>query len=173
MQVEEVGLEGVLLLKPTCFADDRGFFMEMYHAQKYADLGISGFVQVNWSHSRKGTIRGLHYQVAPHEQGKLVWCVKGEVFDVAVDIRPKSSTFGKWIGIWLSSEQHNQLWVPAGFAHGLCATSDEVEFLYACTKIYHPESERTITFDDPELAIEWPVPVVSEKDRKGIRFSEV
>ena len=162
-------LPEVLIIEPAVFSDDRGFFHEMYHAEKYGKAGItSAFVQDNRSRSRKGTLRGLHYQIR-NPQGKLIWALSGEIFDVAVDIRRNSSTYGKWTGHILSGENKKALYIPPNFAHGFCVLSDEAEVLYKCTDFYSPEHERCIRWDDPDLAIDWPVknPVLSEKDKHG------
>lgn len=175
MKVTEIGIPGVLLIEPKVFEDDRGFFMETYHAERYARHGITGkFVQDNHSKSVKGTLRGLHYQLG-RPQGKLVRVIQGEVFDVAVDVRKGSPHFGKWVGMILSSENKRQLFIPEGFAHGFCVTSETAEFLYKCTDFYAPEEERGIRWNDPGLAINWPVknPVISEKDRSFPGLSEM
>lgn len=166
MIVLETGLPGVLLLEPKVFGDERGFFLETFQAARYAGIGISApFVQDNWSRSTRGTLRGLHFQ-DPHAQGKLVQVVRGSVYDVAVDIRRGSPTFGRWEGHELSEQNKRQLWVPAGFAHGFVVTSAECDFLYKCTEYYRPEIERAIAWNDPALAIPWPItdPVLSAKD---------
>ena len=145
MKFHETALPGVMTVEPTVFDDPRGYFYEAYHRDKFAEAGIDyPFVQDNHSHSIKGTIRGLHYQLDPHAQGKLVRTIAGEIFDVAVDIRPSSPTFRKWVGVVLSANNKRQLWVPPGFAHGLCALSDTVDVIYKCTALYAPEYERSI-----------------------------
>jgi len=162
----ETPLPGVVLVEPQVFGDARGFFMETYHLEKFRRAGIGEtFVQDNHSFSRKGVLRGLHYQVG-RPQGKLVRVVSGEAFDVAVDIRRGSPTFGRWHGVRLSAENRRMLYVPPGFAHGFCALSDDVHFLYKCTDLYAPELDRGIRWDDPDIGIEWPVsgPVLSPKD---------
>jgi len=167
MKVEQTSLPGVLLIEPKVFGDSRGFFLESYHHQRYAEAGIAAvFVQDNHSRSSHGVLRGLHYQVR-HPQGKLVSVVAGEVFDVAVDIRSGSPHFGKWFGCVLSAENHRQLWVPPGFAHGFCTLSETADFLYKCTDYYHPEDEGGVLWNDPDLAIAWPVasPALSAKDQ--------
>ncbi len=167
MRVEQTSLPGVLLIEPKVFGDSRGFFLESYHHQRYAEAGIDAvFVQDNHSRSSHGVLRGLHYQVR-HPQGKLVSVVAGEVFDVAVDIRSGSPHFGKWFGCVLSAENHRQLWVPPGFAHGFCTLSETADFLYKCTDYYHPEDEGGVLWNDPDLAIAWPVasPALSAKDQ--------
>lgn len=157
----------VLIIEPKVFTDSRGFFLETYQEQRYSHHGIgSRFVQDNTSYSRKGVLRGLHYQIG-RPQGKLVWVLKGEIFDVVVDIRKSSPTFGKWFGMFLSESGLKQLFIPEGFAHGFCVTSDEAIFCYKCTDYYSPSDERGIRWDDPTLSIDWPVanPIVSEKDQ--------
>ncbi len=166
MKFHETSLPGVLLVEPTVFEDPRGYFYEVHHRDKFAAAGIDvSFVQDNHSHSTKGTIRGLHFQ-EPHAQGKLVRAVGGEIFDVAVDIRKGSPHFGEWTGHVLSEANRLQLWVPAGFAHGLCALSDTVDVIYKCTDVYAPDAEHSIIWNDPDIAIEWPIadPTLSEKD---------
>ncbi|NOY52620.1 MAG: dTDP-4-dehydrorhamnose 3,5-epimerase [Deltaproteobacteria bacterium] len=168
-------LDGLLLIEPKVFGDDRGFFLETYEKKRYGEAGISDeFVQDNLSFSQHGVLRGLHYQ-KPNSQGKLVYVLRGEVFDVAVDIRAGSPTFGQWYGVTLSSENRRQLWVPAGFAHGFCVTGEAALFAYKCTDYYAPQSEVTIRWDDPAIGIDWPVkdPVISEKDAKGILLGEM
>jgi dTDP-4-dehydrorhamnose 3,5-epimerase len=170
----------VLIVKPTVFGDARGFFMETYRASLYAAAGIdTNFVQDNHSGSGKGTLRGLHYQIR-QAQGKLVRAIVGEVFDVAVDLRRGSDTFGKWVGEVLSAENKLQLWVPPGFAHGFYVMSDWAEFVYKVTDYYAPEWERTLLWNDPDLGIDWPLiegekPALSGKDRVGktLREAEV
>ncbi|HKJ09331.1 MAG TPA: dTDP-4-dehydrorhamnose 3,5-epimerase [Gammaproteobacteria bacterium] len=164
----------VVLIEPRVFGDERGFFMETYHEGKFAEAGITArFVQDNHSRSGAGVLRGLHYQLR-HPQGKLVRVTQGEVFDVAVDIRRGSPTFGRWVGYVLSGENKRQLYVPPGFAHGFCTLSDTVDFLYKCTDLYHPEDEQGIAWDDPDLAIAWPDMdfVLSDKDRAYPRLRD-
>ena len=159
-------LTEVIIVEPEIFKDDRGFFTEMYHREKYEAAGIYlPFVQDNRARSRRGTLRGLHYQIG-RPQGKIVWALDGEVFDVAVDIRRGSPTFGKWTSYILSNENKTGLFIPPDFAHGYCVLSKEAEVFYKCTDIYAPEQERCIRWNDPDLAIEWPIndPVMSEKD---------
>jgi len=168
MKVKKLEIPGLLLIEPAVFSDERGFFMETYHASRYASFGIPDrFVQDNHSKSAKGTLRGLHYQLGS-PQGKLVRVTNGEVFDVAVDIRKGSPWFGKWIGVYLSAENKHQLYIPEGFAHGFCVTSDSAEFQYKCTDYYEPAEERGIIWNAPDIGIEWPVkePLVSDKDRR-------
>ena len=167
----------VILIEPEVFGDSRGFFMETWHAEKFKDAGIDmQFVQDNHSKSAQGILRGLHYQVE-QSQGKLVRVITGEVFDVAVDLRQKSPSFGQWVGKTLTAENKHMLWVPPGFAHGFYVISDEAEFVYKCTDFYTPEYERCIRWDDPDLAINWPLPagqspVLSGKDQEGTSFKQ-
>jgi dTDP-4-dehydrorhamnose 3,5-epimerase len=173
--VTPLGIPEVLLVEPAVFGDARGFFMESFSARRYADAGIPGpFVQDNVSRSRRGVLRGLHLQ-HPHAQGKLVSVLEGEVFDVAVDVRVGSPTFGRWVGEYLSAGNHRQLWVPAGFAHGFVVTSDDALFSYKCTEYYRPDAERAVRWDDPRLGITWPVdaPVVSAKDQAGLALDRI
>lgn len=175
MMVTPTELPGVILIEPTVFRDARGLFLESYQVQRYAEVDIPGpFVQDNHSRSRQGVLRGLHYQLQ-HPQGKLVWVTRGEVFDVAVDIRQGSPTFGRWVGVVLTEDNHRQLYVPAGFAHGFCVLSDTADFLYKCDNFYHPEDEEGILWCDPDLAISWPVsaPMLSLKDQHYPRLAEV
>ncbi|MGE3541411.1 MAG: dTDP-4-dehydrorhamnose 3,5-epimerase [Candidatus Tectimicrobiota bacterium] len=167
MEVSATPLPGVYLIVPRVFVDCRGFFMETWQASRYAQAHIPGpFVQDNYSHSSRGTLRGLHYQLT-YPQGKLVWVMQGEVFDVAVDIRRGSPTFGQWYGTLLSGENHHQLYIPAGFAHGFCVLSESADFCYKCTNVYRSGDEYGLRWDDPRLAIPWPLsaPLLSEKDR--------
>lgn len=171
MQIVPTTLPDVLIIEPKVFGDERGFFFESFNELRWRELtGIDlPFVQHNHSRSTQGVLRGLHYQIQ-QPQGKLVRVVVGEVFDVAVDIRRSSPTFGQWFGALLSAENKLQMWVPTGFAHGFCVTSDAAEFLYLTTDYYAPEHERCILWNDPNLAIGWPMttePNVSEKDRNG------
>ena len=155
----------VILLEPKRYEDARGAFMETFREDVYGEAGIPGlFVQDNLSHSRKHVLRGLHFQT---RQAKLVTVVRGEVFDVAVDIRPESKRFGQWIGVTLSAENHRQLYIPTGFAHGFCVLSDEASVWYKTTDVYRPEEEGGLAWDDPTVAVEWPVedPILSERDR--------
>lgn len=169
MTVTETALPGVLLLEPRVFRDERGWFLETWRDARYAEAGVAPrFVQDNVSVSRRGVIRGLHYQ-EPGAQGKLVSVLRGRVLDVAVDVRAGSPTFGRWVGYELSDENGHQLWIPEGFAHGFSVLSGEAVFAYKCTAPYVPAGERTVRWDDPDLAIDWRVadPVVSDKDREG------
>lgn len=166
MLVETIDMPGVLVLTPKVYGDDRGFFLETWNDTRYRELGITEpFVQDNWSRSRKGILRGLHFQ-EPNAQGKLVWCAKGSVYDVAVDLRPTSPTRFQWFGLELSEENKKQLWLPKGFAHGFCVTSDTADFVYKCTDLYRPENERSLKWNDPTLGIVWPItdPLLSKKD---------
>ena len=177
MQALPLAIPDVVLFTPKVFGDARGFFYESFNARVFAEAtGLApDFVQDNHSRSSKNVLRGLHYQLAPHAQGKLVRVVQGEVFDVAVDIRRSSPTFGKWVGAVLSAENHNQLWIPPGFAHGFITLSDTAEFLYKTTDFYSTQSERCIAWNDPEIGIEWPSdcsPLLSEKDQKGLPLSQ-
>lgn len=174
MKTTPTELPEVLLIHPDVHRDDRGFFVESFHAERYASVGIAEpFVQDNHSRSTRGTLRGLHAQVS-QPQGKLVRVTQGEVFDVAVDIRRDSPTFGRHVGVVLGAEDFSQLWIPEGFAHGFCVLSETAELQYKCTRPYDPSSELTIAWNDPEIAIHWPVdtPTLSEKDRAGFRLSE-
>jgi dTDP-4-dehydrorhamnose 3,5-epimerase len=170
MIVETTPLPGVLLIKPEVFGDSRGYFLESWNRRRYAEIGLDrDFVQDNQSLSRRGILRGLHFQ-NPEAQGKLVQVLQGEVFDVAVDIRRGSPTFGQWYGAVLSEENHHQLWVPEGFAHGFCVTSELALFAYKCTDFYNPKAEFSLRWDDPDLGIPWPVetPALSAKDQAGV-----
>lgn len=171
MNVTELSLPGVLLIEPKVHGDARGFFTELFQAERYAQHGVrEPFVQDNLSLSRRGVLRGLHFQ-NPHAQGKLVSVLTGEVFDVAVDIRRGSPTFGRWTSAILSGTNHHQLWIPAGFAHGFLVMSDEALFSYKCTELYHPAAERVIRWDDPEIGIAWPLtepPSLSARDQTGV-----
>jgi dTDP-4-dehydrorhamnose 3,5-epimerase len=176
VKVIETEIPGVLLLEPKVFGDERGFFMETYRREGYADLGIPvGLVQDNLSYSRHGVLRGLHVQ-HPHVQGKLVQVFSGEVFDVAVDIRRESPTFGHWVGAILSGQNKRQFWVPPGFAHGFCVTGQDALFAYKCSDYYHPETELSIRWDDPDIGVEWPLdgpPELSRKDVEALRLKDV
>ena len=166
MKVVNTALEGVLLIQPSVFSDYRGFFLETYHYQRYTDVGISAeFIQDNMSSSKIGVLRGLHYQ-HPHDQAKLVQVVLGKVFDVAVDIRMGSPSFGKWQSAVLSDENKKQLFIPEGFAHGFCVLSDSAIVTYKCNNVYTPDSERGVHWADQTINISWPVsdPILSEKD---------
>jgi dTDP-4-dehydrorhamnose 3,5-epimerase len=179
MQITATPLAGLFILEPKVFGDERGFFYESYNERRFAELTGLGaqvprFVQDNHSKSAKNVLRGLHYQVR-QAQGKLVRVAAGEVFDVAVDIRKSSPTFGKWFGITLSAENKRQLWIPEGFAHGFITTSESSEFLYKTTDYWAPEHERCIVWNDPDIAIQWPIagaPVLSAKDAQGKRLGD-
>jgi dTDP-4-dehydrorhamnose 3,5-epimerase len=169
------GIPGVVLVEPDVHADDRGFFLESYHARKYRDGGIDvEFVQDNHSRSRRGTLRGLHMQLA-HPQGKLVRALTGSVFDVCVDVRIGSPTFGRHVTATLDDVAHRQIYVPPGFAHGFAVTSDEAEIEYKCTDFYAPGDELSILWNDPEIGIAWPIhePILSDRDRAGSRLADV
>jgi dTDP-4-dehydrorhamnose 3,5-epimerase len=175
MKVEATPLEGVMLLTPQVFGDDRGFFMETFNSAKTADKGIPEFfAQDNHSRSSMGVLRGLHFQ-QPQWQGKLVRAIAGEIFDVAVDIRDGSKTFGQWFGVFLNSDNKQQLYVPPGFAHGFCVTSDVADVAYKCTSDYQPTQETSIRWNDPEIGIKWPIedPLLSDKDKIAPLLSEV
>lgn len=166
MRAVATPLSGVLVIEPVVHRDERGFFFEVFHQAKFETLGVPvRFVQDNHSRSRRGTLRGLHLQTR-NLQGKLVRCVAGEVFDVAVDVRRGSPSFGRWHGERLSAENFRQLWIPPGFAHGFCVLSDAAEIEYKCTALYDPENDLAIAWNDPEIGIDWPVaePVLSAKD---------
>ena len=176
MNIIETNIPEVLIIEPRVFGDERGFFFESFNQRKFSELtGIDkSFVQDNHSLSSKGVLRGLHYQIK-QPQGKLVRVVRGEVFDVAVDLRKSSSSFGQWVGAVLSEENKRQFWVPEGFAHGFVVLSDEAEFLYKTTSYYAPEYERCIRWDDTDLSIDWSYddePLVSEKDAHGQSFKQ-
>ena len=177
MQVIETAIPDVKIIEPKVFGDERGFFMETYrHAWFKQHCADVEFVQDNHSKSAKGILRGLHYQLQ-QTQGKLVRVSAGSVFDVAVDMRKNSPSFGTWVGVELSAQNSRQLWVPAGFAHGFYVTSDVAEFIYKCTDYYHPESEVSIAYNDPSLNIKWPIPVsdtpiLSTKDKLGVSFNQ-
>lgn len=174
MHIQSTSIPDVLILEPTVFGDDRGFFYESFNKNRFAELtGVtSEFVQDNHSKSAKGVLRGLHYQIL-QPQGKLVRVTAGEVFDVVVDLRKSSPTFGKWVGVVLSAVNKRQLWVPEGFAHGFVVTSDSAEFLYKTTDYWAPEFERCILWNDPAIGIDWPLdtePLLSGKDKTGTRL---
>jgi dTDP-4-dehydrorhamnose 3,5-epimerase len=177
MKAEITSIPDVLILTPRVFEDERGFFMETYQGEKFAALGIKeSFVQDNHSRSKQGVLRGLHYQIR-HAQGKLMRAVLGDVFDVAVDIRRFSPTFGQWVGVHLSAENKQQLWIPPGFAHGYYVMSGWAEIAYKVTDYYAPQWERTILWNDPQIAVEWPVLsdiplLISSKDQDGVPLSQ-
>jgi dTDP-4-dehydrorhamnose 3,5-epimerase len=177
MNVIKTKLNDVLIFEPKVFGDERGFFMETFRQDMFSQhTGVPELVQDNHSKSAQGILRGLHYQTE-HTQGKLVRATQGSVYDVAVDLRKSSSTFGQWIGVELSAENKRQLWVPAGFAHGFYVTSEQAEFVYKCSDYYYPQSEISIKWDDPELGIDWPLvegaaPNLSAKDAQGMAFAD-
>lgn len=174
MKTRQTSLEGLLIIEPRIFSDSRGFFYETFQQQRYTELGLTSFVQDNTSRSTKNVLRGLHYQL-PQAQGKLVYVTLGSVFDVAVDIRRNSPTFGKWFCITLSDENHLQLYIPPGFAHGFCVLSDEADFHYKCSEFYTPHCEHGIAWNDPQLNIPWPVknPILSPKDETYATLAEI
>ncbi|MBF8806917.1 dTDP-4-dehydrorhamnose 3,5-epimerase [Pseudomonas asiatica] len=177
MRALPLAIPEVFLFTPKVFGDDRGFFYESFNARVFSEVtGLQpDFVQDNHSRSVKGVLRGLHYQLSPHAQGKLVRVVQGEVFDVAVDIRRSSPTFGKWVGAVLSAENKQQLWIPTGFAHGFITLSETAEFVYKTTDFYSAKSERCIAWNDPQIAIEWPFegePLLSAKDQQGVALCQ-
>ena len=172
MRVVESRISGLKIIEPRVFGDNRGFFIETWQKERYLEYGMNlDFVQDNLSYSKKGVLRGLHLQ-DPCPQGKLVYVLQGAVFDVAVDVRPGSPTYGEWESVELSSENRRQFYVPPGMAHGFCVTSDTALFTYKVTDFYHPEHEMTILWNDPDIGIEWPVeePALSAKDASGLRL---
>ncbi|MBL0352625.1 MAG: dTDP-4-dehydrorhamnose 3,5-epimerase [Candidatus Dechloromonas phosphoritropha] len=177
MNVIQTGITGLLILEPRVFGDDRGIFFESFNRNIFREAtGVDAeFVQDNQSRSEKNVLRGLHYQVSPRAQGKLVRVVQGAVFDVAVDIRKDSPTFGQWVGETLSAENKKQVWIPPGFAHGFLTLTDSAEFLYKTTDYYSPDHERCIAWDDPKIGINWPLTatafIISEKDRRALPLS--
>lgn len=174
MMIVETKIPGLIIIEPKVFGDNRGFFLETWNKERYRTAGIpEDFVQDNVSLSRRGVLRGLHFQ-NPHRQGKLVYVLQGDVFDVAVDIRLGSPTFGQWVGIALSAENKLQLYIPRGFAHGFCVTSETALFVYKCTDFYNQGAEGCILWNDPALGIDWPVlaPELSAKDREGIPLAD-
>lgn len=174
MKISTTFIQGLLVIEPRVFHDNRGYFVETWQQQRYADAGLPEFVQDNLSRSRKGVLRGLHLQF-PQPQGKFVSVVEGEVFDVAVDLRRGSPTFGKWHAETLDARSGRQFYVPPGFAHGFVVTSDSAVFAYKCTDYYNPKGEMTLRWNDPAIGIQWPVdvPEVSEKDSQGMLLSEI
>jgi dTDP-4-dehydrorhamnose 3,5-epimerase len=174
VKTSPTSLPGVLIVEPRTFGDDRGWFMETYNAATFRDLGLpETFVQDNHSQSIRGVVRGLHYQL--HEpQGKLVRCTRGAIFDVAVDIRRSSPTFGKWTGVELTAENKLMLWIPPRFAHGFSVLSDEAEVIYKCTTLWHPQSDRSLLWNDPTLGIDWRVasPIIAPKDAAALPLAE-
>lgn len=177
MKIFKTALPGALIIEPRVFGDERGFFMETWNAAAFAATGLDlAFVQDNHSRSQKGVLRGLHFQ-NPGPQGKLVRVTNGAVFDVAVDLRTCSPTFGKWVGVELSAANKRMFWVPEGFAHGFLTLEDDTDFLYKCTAPYAPQSEFTLAWNDPAVGIEWPAierePIISEKDSRGLSLADV
>ena len=175
MKITTTALPGVLIIEPKAFGDARGFFLETFQSERYAKAGITlPFVQDNHSRSQRGVLRGLHLQ-SNRPQGKLVSVSRGSVFDVAVDIDPQSATFGQYVGIELSDDNHLQLWIPPGYAHGFCVLSEVADFQYKCTDFYYPEDEAGIIWNDPDVNIAWPLdnPLLSEKDQKLPRLCEL
>ncbi len=178
MHVQPLKIKDSFLLRPKVFGDARGFFLETWNRQAFRELGLDlDFVQDNHSHSQKHVLRGLHYQVGGHAQGKLVWVSSGAVFDVIVDLREDSPTFGQWDGLLLTAACHDRLWAPPGCAHGFLVMSDNADFHYKCTDFYSPHHERTLKWDDPALGIAWPLPVglqpqLSAKDAEGVPFAK-
>jgi dTDP-4-dehydrorhamnose 3,5-epimerase len=179
MKIDTTAIDGVLVLEPRRFGDARGFFMESYN-QRLFDAAVGApvvFVQDNHSRSTRGVLRGLHFQRVPHAQGKLVRVVRGAVFDVAVDIRPGSATYGRWFGTELSADNHRQMWIPPGLAHGFLVLSESADFLYKTTDYYAPHAEGTLRWDDPEIGIDWPdigmPPLLSPKDAQAPRLREL
>lgn len=177
MKITETGISEVLLFEPTVHGDERGYFMETFRAAFFSERGLDlEFVQDNQSRSTRGTLRGLHFQ---HQfpQGKLVRVIAGEVFDVAVDLRESSATFGQWVGALLSAKNHNQLWVPPGFAHGFYVLSESADLCYKCTDYYHPEDDHSLIWNDPDVSIDWPLlssePLLSAKDSAAKRLGEI
>jgi dTDP-4-dehydrorhamnose 3,5-epimerase len=177
MKLIPTAIPDAIIIEPQVFGDERGFFMETWNARTFAKAGLDlTFVQDNHSKSRQGILRGLHYQIE-HPQGKLVRVTAGEVFDVAVDLRKSSPTFGQWVAVTLSAENKRLFWIPPGFAHGFYVTSESAEFLYKCTDIYAPEHERCLRWDAPDLAIDWPLvggepPALSAKDQTGVALKD-
>ncbi|MBS1270778.1 MAG: dTDP-4-dehydrorhamnose 3,5-epimerase [Gammaproteobacteria bacterium] len=175
MHVEDTPLAGLKVLTPKVFGDDRGFFMETFNRETAAKAGIpTEFVQDNHSYSQYGVLRGLHYQY-PTWQGKLVRVVEGGIFDVAVDIRRDSPTYGQWFGVHLSGENKRQIYAPEGFAHGFCVTGDDAHVLYKCTALYTPDEDAGVLWNDPDIGIQWPVaePILSDKDRNALRLTDI
>lgn len=176
MKAEETELKGVFVLTPDSYSDSRGYFLESFNEKRYWEMGIQNiFVQDNISKSKRGTIRGLHYQIGEYAQGKLCEVLFGKVIDVAVDLRKGSPTFGKYTSAELSEENHKQIWIPAGFAHGFSVLSDEAIFHYKCSNYYSKEHERSLFYADPDIGIDWKItnPIVSEKDKKAPRFKNI
>lgn len=178
MDIRETRFQGLFEVAPLIHGDERGFFMELYNERHFESAGLSlSFKQDNLSRSKKGTLRGLHYQLAPCAQGKLVTVLKGSVFDVVVDLREDSKTCGEWFGVVLDDQKRNALYVPEGFAHGFCVLSEEADFFYKCTQVYSPEHERSLLWSDATVGVEWPLPaeelIISAKDRKAPLWSDL
>ncbi len=175
MKVTETEFSEVFIIEPAIYTDERGYFLETWNMPRYRDAGMSAnFVQDNLSFSTRGVLRGLHFQ-NPNGQGKLISTIRGEVFDVVVDVRVGSPTFGKWLGVSLSEENNRQIFIPPGFAHGFCVTSDAALFSYKCTDIYNPKTEISVLWNDPDIGIKWPVnePIVSDKDSQALPLSGI
>jgi dTDP-4-dehydrorhamnose 3,5-epimerase len=175
MKVIPSALPGALIIEPKVFGDTRGYFYESYHRERFELAGLAvGFVQSNVSRSARGVLRGLHYQW-PNPQGKLVSVLQGEVYDVAIDIRRGSPTFGRWTGVMLTADNHRHFWIPEGFAHGFCVLSESAVFTYQCTALYEPSADRTIRWNDAEIGIDWPIsdPLLSEKDAKAPLLADI
>lgn len=176
MRVIDTAIPGAKIIEPKVFGDERGFFLETWQSQRYADQGIPpGMVQDNQAYSSRGVLRGLHVQ-HPHAQGKLVQVLRGEVFDVAVDVRRGSPWFGQWVGVLLSGENKRQFWVPEGFAHGYYVTGEDALFTYKCTALYQPQNEVSVAWNDPGIGIEWPLsagPILSQKDSEAAPLREI
>lgn len=178
MTLEKTGIEGAFVLHPKVFGDERGFFLEIWNQAAFSKLGIDAtFVQDNHSRSTRGVLRGLHYQIGDDAQGKLVWASRGAVFDVFVDLRVNSPTFGQWHGHVLDDTNHDRLWIPPGCAHGFYVLSDIADFQYKCSAPYAPPSERTLCWNDPDIGINWPIhpgetPIISAKDLAGVAFAD-
>jgi dTDP-4-dehydrorhamnose 3,5-epimerase len=176
MRIHPTELQGVVIIEPRVFSDARGYFLETYNAKTFAEAGITElFVQDNHSHSKRGVLRGLHYQLK-HAQGKLIRVLLGEIFDVVVDIRPESSTYGKWSGFTLLATEQKMIWIPKGFAHGFYTLSETADIAYKVTAFYAAQHERTLLWNDPDVAIRWPLqgePILSEKDKGGHSFREL
>ena len=176
MKVEETPIEGLLIIQPDVYFDERGYFIETYNKEKFKELGINfDFLQDNQSQSSKGVLRGLHFQNPPYAQGKLVSVIAGAVIDIAVDLRRKSKTYGSYFALELSEQNKTIFWIPPGFAHGFVSLQDNTIFSYKCTQVYNKHSEASIRWDDPDLAIDWKIqnPIISEKDRNAPFFKEL
>jgi len=181
MEIKKTKIEGLLIIEPQVFGDERGFFVETYNQKSYKEIGIElDFVQDNLSKSQKGVLRGLHFQKKPDAQGKLIQVIKGSVLDVAVDIRHNSPTFGQYVSVELSEENKKQFWIPSGFAHGFISLKNDTIFSYKCTALYNPDAEGAIAWNDTDLNINWKLkengiskPIISEKDQKNIYFKDI